>query len=120
MVLQFFIDEYLGINSFINSIIYILSFLEMGLYSAVGFALYAPLDLQRKRQIFADRSPWEQHILLGHIAAVMVLPGNGAAVDTDVAGLRLQQTIGHAKNGALAAAADADDAVKRAWCPRLC
>ena len=45
----------------------------------------------------------------------MVLPGNGAAVDTDVAGLRLQQTIGHAKNGALAAAADADDAVKRAW-----
>lgn len=50
---QFFIDEYLGINSFINSIIYILSFLEMGLYSAVGFALYAPLEYEDQQQINA-------------------------------------------------------------------
>ena len=42
----------------------------------------------------------------------MVLPCDGIPVDTDVAGLWLQQTIGHAENGALAAAADADDTVK--------
>ena len=42
----------------------------------------------------------------------MVLPCDWIPVDTDVAGLWLQQTIGHAKNGALAAAADADNTMK--------
>ena len=45
-------------------------------------------------------------------ASGRLLPCDGIPVDIDVAGLWLQQTIGHAENGALAAAADADDAVK--------
>ena len=44
----------------------------------------------------------------------MLLPGNGDIVDANGAALRLQQAVGHAENGALAAATDADDAVKRA------
>ena len=42
----------------------------------------------------------------------MVLPCDGIPIDTDVSMLWLQQTIGHAKNSALAAAADADNTVK--------
>ena len=74
------------------------------------------LYLQRKRQILPDGAPRKQHILLRHIAAVVLPRRDGLSIDGDGAGLRRQQTVDHAENGAFAAAADADDAVER---PRL-
>ena len=50
---QFFNEEYLGLYSFNNNIINILSFFELGLASAVAYSLYAPLEYNNKDQIIA-------------------------------------------------------------------
>ena len=50
---QFFNEEYLGLYSFNNSIIYLLSFFELGLASAVAYSLYAPLEFDDRPQIIA-------------------------------------------------------------------
>ena len=50
---QFFNEDYLGLYSFNNNIIGILTFFELGLSSAVAYALYAPLEYDNKEQISA-------------------------------------------------------------------
>ncbi len=50
---QFFNEEYLGLYSFNNNIINILSFFELGLASAVAYALYAPLEYKDREQVIA-------------------------------------------------------------------
>ena len=41
---HFFTEDYLGLYSFNNNIIGILTLFELGLASAVAYALYAPLE----------------------------------------------------------------------------
>ena len=50
---QFFNEDFLGLYSFNQNIIGILSFFELGLASAVAYALYAPLEYDNKEQITA-------------------------------------------------------------------
>ena len=71
-------------------------------------------DLHGQRQVFAHAAPGKEQILLGHVAAVLLLVGDGLAVHADGSLLRLQEAVGHAEDGALAAAAHAQDAVEGA------
>ncbi|MDD7255380.1 lipopolysaccharide biosynthesis protein [Bullifex porci] len=50
---HFFTEDYLGLYSFNNNIIGILTLFELGLASAVAYALYAPLEYNNKEQITA-------------------------------------------------------------------
>lgn len=50
---QFFIEDYLGLYSFNNNIIYILSFFELGISTAVAYSLYEPLEYGQKDRIVA-------------------------------------------------------------------
>ncbi len=50
---QYFIEDYLGLYSFFYNIIYILSFIELGLGTSIAYALYAPLDKNDYPQIAA-------------------------------------------------------------------
>lgn len=50
---QVFISDYLGLYSFFNSTLSILSILQIGLPASIAFALYAPLDEGNEDQIWA-------------------------------------------------------------------
>ena len=53
---RFFIEDYLGLFSFYNSVIGILGTVELGITSSIAFALYAPLEYRNKGQIRAIMS----------------------------------------------------------------
>src|SRR5699024_385177 len=59
-------------------------------------------------------APGEEQILLGHVAAVPLAPGDGRAAHLDLPGLGLQQAVDQAEDGALAAAAHPQDTVEGA------
>lgn len=50
---QVFISDYLGLYSFFNSTINILSILQVGLPASIAYALYAPIDEGNEDQIWA-------------------------------------------------------------------
>ena len=50
---RFFIADYLGLYSFFNNIIGVLSAAELGLSTSIAFALYAPLEHRQNDQIAA-------------------------------------------------------------------
>ena len=50
---RFFIADYLGLYSFYNNVIGVLSAADLGISTSIAFALYAPLELQQKDQIAA-------------------------------------------------------------------
>ena len=48
---QYFITEYLGLYSFFNNVLGILSTVELGISTSITFALYAPLEYNQRDQI---------------------------------------------------------------------
>ncbi len=50
---RYFIEDYLGLFSFYNSVVGILGTVELGITSSIAFALYAPLEYKNKGQIKA-------------------------------------------------------------------
>ena len=50
---RFFIADYLGLYSFFNNVIGVLSAAELGIGTSIAFALYAPLELKQSDQIAA-------------------------------------------------------------------
>ena len=50
---RFFIADYLGLYSFFNNVIGVLSAAELGISTSIAFALYAPLELRQEDQIAA-------------------------------------------------------------------
>ena len=90
--------------------------------AAQGFlCLSAPLgpgqadrQLQGKGWVFPHGAPGQQQILLRHVAAVPLPAADGRAVHPNGAGLGLEQAVGQAEDGAFAAAADPEDAMKGA------
>ncbi len=65
---RFFIEDYLGLFSFYNSVIGILGTVELGITSSIAFALYAPLEYRNKGQIRAIMSFFKKvYIAIGTI-----------------------------------------------------
>ena len=75
-------------------------------------AAQAAGHLQGEGHVLPHGAPGEEQILLGHVAAVPLAPGNGRAAHPNLSGLGLQQAVDQAEDGALAAAAHPQDAVK--------
>ncbi len=48
---QFFLTDYLGLSSFFNNVMTILSATELGLYTSISYALYAPVEHRDNAQI---------------------------------------------------------------------
>src|SRR5579883_345431 len=67
------------------------------------------LDLGAEQGVVEDRSPLEQVILLQHVADLAARPGDRRAVDQHLAAGRAQDAGDEREEGALAAAALADD-----------
>lgn len=85
---QFFSEEYLGLYSFNNSIIYLLSFFELGLASAVAYSLYAPLEYEDKPQIIAIMKFFRKaYFIIGSlifISGIIILPFLSKLIKTSV------------------------------------
>jgi O-antigen/teichoic acid export membrane protein len=74
--------EYLGLNSLFTSILQILNLAELGVGSALGYSMYAPIAEGKKDEICALLSLYRRYycliglgILLAGIAAVSALAG---------------------------------------------
>ena len=69
-----FIADYLGLYSFYYNVIGILSTIELGLMSAISFALYAPIEYQQYDQIAAIMKLFKRaYIVLGTIILIVGL-----------------------------------------------
>ncbi len=75
---RFFIADYLGLYSFFNNIIGVLSAAELGLSTSIAFALYAPLELQKHDQIAAIMQFYKKaYFVVGTIillGGILILP----------------------------------------------
>ena len=68
---RFFIEDYLGLFSFYNSVIGILGTVELGITSSIAFALYAPLEYKNNGQIAAIMTFFKKvYIAIGSIIFV--------------------------------------------------
>lgn len=85
---QFFIEDYLGLYSFNNNIIYILSFFELGLSTAVAYSLYEPLELGQRDRIAAIMSFFRKaYIIIGVLiltSGILILPVLPLLIKTSV------------------------------------
>ena len=65
---QYFITEYLGLYSFFNNVLGILSTVELGISTSITFALYAPLEYNQRGQIAAIMSFFKKtYVLVGSL-----------------------------------------------------
>lgn len=78
---HFFIEDYLGLYSFFNNIISILCTIELGIPTAIAYALYSPLEYKEEDQIIAIMKFFKKvylimgtFILIGGIALLPFLP----------------------------------------------
>ena len=75
---HYFIADYLGLYSFFNNILGILSTVELGISTSITFALYAPIEYGRKDQIESImRFFREIYVIIGFIifaAGLAVIP----------------------------------------------
>lgn len=85
---QFFSEDYLGLYSFNNSIIYLLSFFELGLASAVAYSLYAPLEYDDRPQIIAIMKFFRKaYFIIGSlilVSGIAILPFLSMLIRTSI------------------------------------
>ena len=67
--------EYLGLNSLFTSILQILNLAELGVGSALGYSMYAPIAEGKKDEICALLSLYRRYYRLNSAAAVSALAG---------------------------------------------
>src|ERR1700730_7283911 len=75
-----------------------------------GFARRNAADLQPQHGVAERRPPWQQQILLQHIADILRLTGDLAAMPADTPGIRRQQSAQGVEQRCLAAAGGPDNA----------
>lgn len=85
---RYFIEDYLGLYSFYNNVIVILSTVELGITASIAFALYAPLEFKAKGQVVAIMSFFKKiYIIIGFIifaAGIIVMQFFPALLKTSI------------------------------------
>ncbi len=83
---------------------------EHGVAAVLGFARRNAADLQPQHGVAERRPPWQQQILLQHVADILRLTGDLAAMPADTPGIRRQQSAQGVEQRGLAAAGGPDNA----------
>lgn len=85
---HYFIADYLGLYSFYYNVLGVLSTVELGIGSAIAFALYAPIEYEQYDQIAAIMRLYKKaYILIGTfilLGGIIVFPFLGRLITTDI------------------------------------